>query len=293
MTSQFSLDHTSLVMGVKSKTVPILLAGPEQVPYFRCNDAAQVLGYSNYYKAVAKHVRPRQIKTLSELLTELQPPLLGAPATPDQNDLKSRYMTESGLYRLIARSKMAFAEAFQDWVEEEVLPTIRRTGQYNTQEGILSTSAWSTKRAEGIELMKLRNASLKDLIGGTFDTAAPRLYAVVANHINQAILGYTETTDKYKKSRNLGKLSIPDILDMQGQVARCYAESCFTKKISDDLEHLRSLTAVQLFHEFRELKLHLREGFVKTGMGALEQQTLDVDEAKTRKKERFHKQCIQ
>ena len=37
-------------------------------------------------------------------------------------------MSEAGLYRLIARSKMKVAEAFQDWVEEEVLPSIRKTG---------------------------------------------------------------------------------------------------------------------------------------------------------------------
>jgi len=40
-------------------------------------------------------------------------------------------MKESGLYRLIAKSKMSFAEAFQDWVEEEVLPSIRKTGSYS------------------------------------------------------------------------------------------------------------------------------------------------------------------
>ncbi len=38
---------------------------------------------------------------------------------------------ESDLYRLIMRSNMAEAERFQDWVVEEVLPQIRRTGSYN------------------------------------------------------------------------------------------------------------------------------------------------------------------
>lgn len=111
----FSLDQTTLTMSVQQAQVRILLVGPEKTPYFRCNDAAQVLGYSNYYKAVAKHVRPRQMSTLSELQAE-HTPVLGGPLQADQNELKTKYMTESGLYRLIARSKLPFAEAFQDWV---------------------------------------------------------------------------------------------------------------------------------------------------------------------------------
>ncbi len=57
---------------------------------------------------------------------------MGGPCSPDQNDLGSRYMKGSGLSRLIAKFKMKFAEAFQDWVEEEVLPSIRKTGSYST-----------------------------------------------------------------------------------------------------------------------------------------------------------------
>ena len=128
----FTYDEKALAMTVDTRSVPILLIGPDQNPYFRCNDTAQVLSYSNYYKAVAKHVRPRQTKSLDELLRGVCP-ILGGPSNPDQNDLKTKYMTEAGLYRLIARSKMLFAEAFQDWVEEEVLPSIRKTGSYSVQ----------------------------------------------------------------------------------------------------------------------------------------------------------------
>lgn len=41
------------------------------------------------------------------------------------------YVTEPGLYRLIFKSRKAEAQVFQDWVCEEVLPAIRRTGSYN------------------------------------------------------------------------------------------------------------------------------------------------------------------
>ncbi|MEH2195667.1 MAG: BRO family protein [Nostoc sp.] len=41
-------------------------------------------------------------------------------------------VNESGLYRLIFASKKAKALEFQDWVVDEVLPSIRKTGTYNT-----------------------------------------------------------------------------------------------------------------------------------------------------------------
>jgi hypothetical protein len=41
------------------------------------------------------------------------------------------YVTEPGLYRLIGSSRKPEAEAFQDWVSEEVLPSIRKTGAYS------------------------------------------------------------------------------------------------------------------------------------------------------------------
>ncbi len=39
-------------------------------------------------------------------------------------------INEANLYRLISRSNAPNAEPFQDWVCEEVLPAIRKTGSY-------------------------------------------------------------------------------------------------------------------------------------------------------------------
>lgn len=43
---------------------------------------------------------------------------------------KLTYLTESQLYKLIMRSKAKNAEPFQDWVCNEVLPSIRKNGGY-------------------------------------------------------------------------------------------------------------------------------------------------------------------
>lgn len=44
-------------------------------------------------------------------------------------------VNESGLYTLIMRSRKAAAKRFRKWVTAEVLPSIRRTGQYSVANG--------------------------------------------------------------------------------------------------------------------------------------------------------------
>lgn len=46
------------------------------------------------------------------------------------NNAGENFLTESGVYKLIFKSKKKEAERFQDWVTDEVLPTIRKTGGY-------------------------------------------------------------------------------------------------------------------------------------------------------------------
>ncbi|DBA86014.1 TPA: hypothetical protein ACH3X1_005544 [Trebouxia sp. C0004] len=63
-----------------------------------------------------------------------------------------------------------------------------------------------------------RQAADRRWIGQT----GPKLYAIAANHVNQAVLGFTETINQFKKQLQLpGRISVPDLLDMQGQVASC------------------------------------------------------------------------
>ena len=184
---------------------------------------------------------------------------------------------------------MPFAEAFQDWVEEEVLPSIRKTGSYSVQAAAPAakqTDTWLDKRLEGKELMKLKNASLQELIAGAFGRIGSKLYAITGNLVNQSVLGFTQTTTSFKKQQQLPRhISIPDILNMQGQVARCYAETCFQKFVSDNLQRLTELPEADLIKEFSQLKLNLRQGFVATGMGDLQTKTLTITQAKKRKAE--------
>jgi anti-repressor protein len=81
------------------------------------NDVATVLGYASPKDAIYRHVSDRN-KGGADLATP------GGAQTV-------MVLEEAGIYQLIFRSKLAIAEKFQDWVFEEVLPSIRKTGSYS------------------------------------------------------------------------------------------------------------------------------------------------------------------
>ena len=90
-------------------------------PYFVGKDVAEILGYSKARNAIAVHVDDEDKKD-----------------APIQGDLGgTQTMTlinESGLYSLIFSSKLPTAKQFKRWVTGEVLPAIRKTGRYETEE---------------------------------------------------------------------------------------------------------------------------------------------------------------
>nr|WP_330380061.1 BRO family protein [Clostridioides difficile] len=49
------------------------------------------------------------------------------------NNAGENFLTESGVYKLIFKSRKEEAERFQDWISDEVLPSIRQTGAYITK----------------------------------------------------------------------------------------------------------------------------------------------------------------
>nr|DAV98710.1 MAG TPA: repressor domain protein [Bacteriophage sp.] len=57
----------------------------------------------------------------------------------DENGLyvPSSYISEPNFYRCVMQSKKPEAEKFQDWVVEEVLPSIRKHGAYMTKEKLV------------------------------------------------------------------------------------------------------------------------------------------------------------
>ena len=89
-------------------------------PYFVGKPIAEVLGYSNRRDTIAKHIDDED-KGVAKCDT------LGGIQ-------EVTVINESGLYSLILSSKLPTAKKFKRWVTSEVLPTIRKTGGYVSNE---------------------------------------------------------------------------------------------------------------------------------------------------------------
>jgi anti-repressor protein len=98
-------------------------------PWFVAKDVAIVLGYSNAQDAIRTHCRKARNFGDLDGGIEIRTPAESAFEPPLQ--LHTKLISENDVYRLITRSHLPQAERFQDWVFEEVLPTIRKTGSYS------------------------------------------------------------------------------------------------------------------------------------------------------------------
>ncbi|MBD5534516.1 MAG: transporter [Lachnospiraceae bacterium] len=64
------------------------------------------------------------------------------------------FITESGVYKLVFRSNKPNAETFTDWVTDEVLPTIRKTGGYVNSVDLMVNTYFSDVPDEQKSLVK-------------------------------------------------------------------------------------------------------------------------------------------
>ena len=87
--------------------------------YFCGKDVATALGYSNDRDALRRHCRQKGVVKCDTLTNGGKQSLV--------------FINEGNLYRLIVHSKLPTAEQFEQWVFDEVLPSIRKTGEYKAK----------------------------------------------------------------------------------------------------------------------------------------------------------------
>lgn len=90
---------------------------------FCAKDVTDALGYTNGRDAIVKHVDEGDVAKRDTPIPNQYGALVNQSVT---------YITESGVYSLIFGSKQERAKDFKRWVTHEVLPSIRKTGQYCT-----------------------------------------------------------------------------------------------------------------------------------------------------------------
>ena len=120
--------------------------------WFVARDVADILGYKNANNAITLHVEEDD-----RLTTQVNTPK-GIRSTIIINEI--------GVYSLVLGSKLPQAKAFKRWICKDVVPSIRRTGAYMTDETLSHvqadpaalqelTAKLEEERAKHIETMKL------------------------------------------------------------------------------------------------------------------------------------------
>ncbi|MFK5923245.1 MAG: BRO family protein [Verrucomicrobiota bacterium] len=193
----------------------IRIVDQEGQPWFVAKDISDALGYENSRDAIIRYCKGvEKLDTLKK----------GGHA--------QSIIPESDLFRLIMRSKLPAAEQFQDWVVEEILPSIRKTGSYGKTAGP-SIAAVALAKAVGLansaaELLKLADMSAASAFWPTEANVASPLPDV--GHIPIAVKPKRKNSvDAMEEAR---RTAICDMLELVG---------------------LKWLTADELLDRFEEL----------------------------------------
>ncbi|MCV2272408.1 BRO family protein [Clostridioides difficile] len=94
------------------------------------------------------------------------------------NNAGENFLTESGVYKLIFKSRKEEAEKFQDWVSDEVLPQIRQHGAYITNNANPEKLREKASEIEKLQLAYNSTSMLKELLDGAgFDNKSKLLTA--------------------------------------------------------------------------------------------------------------------
>lgn len=178
----------------------------DDAPWFVAKDVCAALGLDNVGEALKKLDE-------DELTSEI---LMSGGQRREM-----RFVSESGLYTLIMRSNKPEAKRFRKWVTSEVLPSIRKTGQYGNSPELISRLSKIENALEG--LAEFKSAVLK-MVGAPkvveYRTINSRLdediYSFYEKHIDDTVpsVYYTKAIDVWElfKYNNPNKYSKADFM---------------------------------------------------------------------------------
>ena len=208
--------------------------------WFVGNDIAEILGYKSPKQAIIDHVKEKhkmmvKIKDLSEMIEgsvslpsknsdkhgkgkhkkmfkvqDLSETTWGGETPPHKKSGKGglrqlMFIDESGVYKLISHSKLPSAEEFQDWLYEEVLPSIRQDGFYEDEHWMLMRSIGKEDRLD----LNASVAIFEEYCEGKFYISARKytvsgtnLYSTISMMINSSLnLPTRNKRDEFSKKK--------------------------------------------------------------------------------------------
>jgi len=158
--------------------------GTADMPYFKGAEVAGILGYQKPRNAILTHVDDDDKLNFADLLKKMDALKQGVL----KMDQKTIFINESGLYSLILSSKLPSAKQFKKWITTEVLPSIRKSGEYKLNKNVKATLTFNLQT----------EADLQELVVNYLRTKHPDVRFV-------ATLGENQDTDEKRiKSYRMG-----------------------------------------------------------------------------------------
>jgi prophage antirepressor-like protein len=108
-------------------------------PWFKGRDIARLLTYKNAEYAIRTNVSVKNKKTLNEFRSLNPQKKCGLRG----NEKSAIYINQAGVFSLLLKSSKKEAKEFQDWVSDDVLVSINKTGKYDPIGDKIKTSFFS------------------------------------------------------------------------------------------------------------------------------------------------------
>ena len=255
---QYSMSIIEKVFKYEATELPVIKY--EDEIWFKAVVVATILKYTNQRKAIRDHVDPEDKRKLSELMSKSKG---NESFRLKGNEGNSLYLSESGLYSLVLRSKLESAKEFKRWVTSQVLPSIRKTGRYDYCMNHKYNNTLTFKienetdlHVKVVSLLKKRypHSLFTVTLGENQDTAIKRIDSFKKGYlrgspdliINNLHKRYTGFCIEFKSPKGNGILS-PD----QSMMLRQYQNNGFKTLVSNDYNQIIE----QIIEYFRDVRI--------------------------------------
>ena len=159
--------------------------------WFKLADITNILKYKSRKDVIRDMIDKKYRKSLRNIDTNQE---------VDRTKPDTIYITESGLYKLVIKSRMKIAEQFQEWLVEDALPKLRQYGKYEVDE---KTKTKLKKLNHKISLLTKSNKKLKQNM--TKNKYPKGMHFYVLKDDSMYKIGYTKDLTKRLATYNTGK----------------------------------------------------------------------------------------
>jgi prophage antirepressor-like protein len=234
------LDIESSVIKLDRHDISFIVVDGQ--PWFRGKELSMALGYVRPMDAVADHVDAEHKKTRADLMSRQSVATMTSPLS--YNEARMIWVDEAGMYSLIMASKLPQARAFKEWVTAEVLPTIRRQGSYFREPVAAQLSDWEQRRVDSIAVHKILSDCIKKALEQVpSNVMDARMYAIINNSVNKALLDFDGTTAKFLKDRGAPRnMSVPKLCNAQLLRNLISIQLMMCTTVENDIDILATMT---------------------------------------------------